>query len=152
MALARPQDTGLPPSSGSQPDAVTQTGARCKPRVLIVDDHDDTRAMYAWRMRASGWVVAEAADGLEALSAAASFQPNAIVMDLSLPVIGGVDAIGRLKSDPNTMNIPVVACTGVTDREDAARAAGCDEFVRKPCLPDDLCAILDELLLDRGPR
>jgi CheY-like chemotaxis protein len=151
MNRLTPYDARPPPERLVSPPSkpLIQTGTRRRPRVLIVDDHDDTRAMYAWRMRAAGWLVAEAADGLEALSTAATFQPNAIVMDLCLPIVGGVDAIERLKADPQTMGIPVVACTGVSEFEPAARAAGCDVFVAKPCMPDLLCAILDDLI-DRG--
>jgi two-component system cell cycle response regulator DivK len=108
--------------------------------------------MYAWCMRAAGWTVAEVADGFEALTAANEFDPHAIVMDLHLPVIDGVEAIRRLKSDAHTMHIPIVACTGIrrSHAEDEARAAGCDEFIRKPCMPDELCEVLESLVAGRS--
>jgi two-component system cell cycle response regulator DivK len=119
--------------------------------VLIVDDHEDTREMYAWCMRASGWQVVSVENGVEAIATAVTFEPDAIVMDLCLPVLGGLEAIRRLKGDERTMHIPVVACTAVerTNAEAAALEAGCDQFVPKPCPPDELCALLEDLVVGR---
>jgi two-component system cell cycle response regulator DivK len=103
--------------------------------------------MYAWCMRASGWNVAAVIDGEAALEAASTFEPDAIVMDLHLPVLDGIDAIRCLRGDARTARIPIVACTGIGRAHEAeARAAGCDEFVAKPCPPDDLCALLERLI------
>jgi CheY-like chemotaxis protein len=108
--------------------------------------------MYAWCMRAAGWAVAEAADGFEALTVAATFEPDAVVMDLYLPVLGGVDAIRRLRSEMADRDLTIVACSGVprADLQDEALDAGCDAFVAKPCLPDDMCDLLEELVLARA--
>ena len=130
------------------PDGAAGTGSRPRPRVLIVDDHEDTREMYAWCMRASGWHVATVPDGVEAIAAASTFKPDVIVMDLRLPLVDGVDAIRCLRADALTAAIPIVACTGAgrASAEAEARAAGCDEFVEKPCPPDELCALLERLV------
>lgn len=129
------------------PDRAPDTGTRSRPSVLIVDDHEDTREMYAWCMRASGWHVAVVTDGEAAVRAASTFKPDVIVMDLRLPLLGGVEAIRYLRGSPSTESIPIVACTGLGRAHEAeARAAGCDEFVEKPCPPDELCALLERLV------
>jgi CheY-like chemotaxis protein len=119
--------------------------------VLIVDDNDDTRELYGWCMRAAGWFVGGAANGAEALLVAPAFEPDVIVMDLNMPVLGGIEAIRRLKSDEDTMHVPIVALTAydLDGNRAAARGAGCDEFVTKPCEPDDLRALLETMVKSR---
>src|SRR5258708_30085721 len=73
------------------------SGTRLRPRVLLVDDDEDTREMYAWCMRAAGWIVETAADGADALLLAPVFEPDVIVMDLHLPTVDGIEATRRLK-------------------------------------------------------
>src|SRR5579859_494094 len=112
---------------------------RPKPRVLLVEDHEDTRDMFAWCMRAAGWQVATVGNGLEALLAATATPPDVIVMDLDLPVLDGIDATRRLKADDATAAIPVVACTAfMRTLHDRICAAGFEALVPKPCLPEDL--------------
>jgi len=104
--------------------------------------------MYAWCMRAAGWFVEALKDGGEALLFAPMLEPDVIVMDLRLPIVGGLEAIRRLKSEDDTKGILIVACTGF-DRgtsETEARAAGCDEFVAKPCEPEVLRDLLEALV------
>jgi CheY-like chemotaxis protein len=83
-----------------------------RPRVLLVDDYPDAREMYSEYLQFSGFDVIEAANGMEALQRAADEAPDIILMDLSLPVMDGWEATRRLKSDPRTAEIPVVALTG----------------------------------------
>lgn len=116
--------------------------------VLIVDDHEDTREMYAWCMRAGGWVVETVGNGAEALLVVPMLEPDVIVMDLRLPVVSGLDAIRRLKSHEETAHIPIVACTGF-DRvtsEIEAREAGSQAFVSKPCDPETLRQVLETVV------
>src|SRR5207245_10719384 len=97
-----------------------------------------------------GFEGAQAANGIEALQQAADTQPDIILMDLSLPVMDGWEATRRLKADTRTAKIPVVALTGhaLAGISEGARKAGCDAFVTKPCLPEDLVKeirrVLDE--------
>jgi two-component system cell cycle response regulator DivK len=125
--------------------ALTAIEVSPRPRVLIVEDDEDTREMYAWCMRAAGWLVDVAADGAEALLAVPMREPDVIVMDLHMPVLGGLDAIRRLKRNDATMHIPVVAYTAFEPRssEIAARHAGCDEFVAKARDPEALRDVLE---------
>jgi two-component system, cell cycle response regulator DivK len=116
--------------------------APTEPLVLVVDDYDDAREMYAESLLVNGFRVAEAADGAQAVALAKTLAPDVILMDLSLPGIDGWEATRRLKADPCTRHIPVVALTGhaLSSALDAAREAGCDRFVVKPALPDVVIA------------
>ena len=111
-----------------------------RPRVLLVDDYPDAREMYTEYLQYSGFEVVEAANGMEALQRAVDAAPDIILMDLSLPVMDGWEATRRLKADARTASIPVVALTGhaLAGISEGAKNAGCDAFVTKPCLPEDL--------------
>ena len=121
-----------------------------RPRVLVVDDYPDAREMYAEYLQYSGFDVIEAGNGIEALERAADSAPDIILMDLSLPVMDGWEATRRLKADKATADIPIVALTGhaLAGILEGAKKAGCDAFVTKPCLPEDLVKeirrVLDE--------
>jgi two-component system, cell cycle response regulator DivK len=108
--------------------------------ILVVDDYQDAREMYAEYLQFSGFRVAEAKNGNEAVAQARSLQPDLILMDLSLPGMDGWEATRVLKADEATKHIPIVALTGhaLAGASEGARKAGCDSFVTKPCLPDDL--------------
>jgi CheY-like chemotaxis protein len=121
------------------------------PLVLVVDDYADAREMYAESLVVSGFRVAEAANGLEAIDLAQQLTPDAIVMDLSLPGLDGWEATRRLKADSRTRHIPVVAVTGHAQARasDEARKAGCDRFVVKPALPDVVVDAVRQVLMQR---
>lgn len=121
-------------------------------RVLLVDDYPDAREMYCEYLEFAGFDVIEAADGLEAVRRATDDPPDIILMDLSLPVIDGWEATRRLKADARTAHIPVVALTGhaLAAISDGAKKAGCDAFVTKPCLPEDLVKEIDKVLHRRA--
>src|ERR1700741_128818 len=111
-----------------------------RPKVLLVDDYPDAREMYSEYLRFSGFDVVEAGNGAEALAKAIEPTPDIILMDLSLPLMDGGEATRRLKKDARTATIPVVALTGhaLAGMFEGAKRAGCDAFVTKPCLPEDL--------------
>src|SRR4051812_6087322 len=119
-----------------------------RPRVLLVDDYPDAREMYSEYLEFSGFDVVEAANGMEALQRAVEAAPDIIIMDLSLPVMDGWEATRRLKADDRTRKIPVVALTGhaLAGHSQGAREAGCDSFLAKPCLPDQLVAEIKRML------
>lgn len=122
--------------------------ANKKPLVLVVDDFADNREMYSEYLSYSGYDVIEAKNGKEAIEAAQAKAPDIIIMDLSLPVMDGWEATRRLKADTRTHDIPVVALTGhaLAGHSQGAREAGCDSFLAKPCLPDQLVAEIKRML------
>ena len=119
-----------------------------RPCVLLVDDYPDAREMYSEYLQYSGFDVIEAGNGIEALQQAIDREPDIILMDLSLPVMDGWEATRRLKADRRTARIPVVALTGhaLAGISEGARRAGCDAFVTKPCLPEDLVKEIRKVL------
>jgi two-component system, cell cycle response regulator DivK len=121
------------------------------PFVLVVEDYPDAREMYSEYLRFSGFRVAEARNGEEALEKAFTLRPDVVLMDLALPLMDGWEATRRLKSDPRTAQILVVALTGhaLAGHQEGARRAGCDSFVTKPCLPDELVDEIRRLLAIR---
>jgi two-component system, cell cycle response regulator DivK len=118
------------------------------PLILVVDDYQDAREMYAEYLQFSGFRVAEARNGNEAVDQAFALKPDLILMDLSLPGMDGWEATRRLKADQSTRHIPIVALTGhaLAGASDGAKKAGCDSFVTKPCLPDDLVVEVRRML------
>ena len=118
------------------------------PLILVVDDYQDAREMYAEYLQYSGFRVAEAKNGNEAVAQARSLKPDLILMDLSLPGMDGWEATRVLKADDETRHIPIVALTGhaLAGASEGARKAGCDSFVTKPCLPDDLVVEVRRML------
>ena len=118
------------------------------PLILVVDDYQDAREMYAEYLQYSGFRVAEAKNGNEAVAQARSLKPDLILMDLSLPGMDGWEATRVLKADEATRHIPIVALTGhaLAGASEGARKAGCDSFVTKPCLPDDLVVEVRRML------
>jgi CheY-like chemotaxis protein len=107
--------------------------------------------MYAAYLQFSGYRVAEAANGIEALEKTRELMPDIILMDLALPKMDGWEATRRLKADDRTKHIPIVALTGhaLAGHAEGARQAGCDAFVTKPCLPDALVTEIERMLSSR---
>jgi CheY-like chemotaxis protein len=121
---------------------------REQPLVLVVEDYQDAREMYAAYLQFSGFEVAEAGNGIEAIEKTQELLPDIVLMDLALPRMDGWEATRRLKNDARTRHIPIVALTGhaLAGHAEGAREAGCDAFVTKPCLPDALVAEIKRLL------
>ena len=104
------------------------------PRLLLVEDNEESRDGLSRHLRRKGFEVLVAADGRQGLEAARSGAPDLVLMDMSLPVLDGWEATRQLKADPHTRHIPVIALTAhamAGDREKAL-AAGCDEYDTKP--------------------
>jgi len=118
-------------------------------RVLYVEDNEDN--VYLLKMRLElieGFDIAVAKDGAEAIAHVNTDPPDLILMDLNLPGIDGWEATRRLKADPKTAPIPVIALTAhamAGDRE-RALAAGCEDFDTKPIDFDRLVGKMQRLL------
>jgi two-component system response regulator CpxR len=119
--------------------------------VLLVEDDDDTRSMYATAIAFGGFTVREAADGRQALSMALERAPDVLVTDLAGPKLDGFELIRWLRANRPTARIPVVVLTGHSDDSARRRATELDAaFVLKPCLPDALIAHIARALGNAG--
>ena len=111
-------------------------------RLLVVEDHADTRDMYREFFESEGCEVFTAKDGGEGLRAAKDLSPDALVLDMALPVMDGLTLLRTLRSDPDpaTARVPVLIVSGSVEPKylAAAAAAGATRVLAKPCLPDHL--------------
>ena len=103
-------------------------------RVLIVDDNATNLKLVAYLVRANGYEVDTAGDAEAALAAIAANRPDVILMDLQLPGIDGLELTRRLKANPATKDIAIIAVTAYAMKGDQEKAheAGCDDYVTKP--------------------
>jgi two-component system cell cycle response regulator DivK len=114
------------------------------PKILLIEDNEMNRDMLSRRLIRNGFEIVSAVDGQQGVAMATSEKPDVILMDMSLPVMDGWEATRRIKADPATRTIPVIALTAsvlVEDREKAL-AAGCDDFDTKPV---DLPRLLEKI-------
>ena len=127
--------------------------ARTPCRVLLVEDYPDTLATWSLGLRLAGYDVLTATEGNRAVEVATDAHPDVVVMDLELPGITGDEAARRLRRDPATADIPLIAATGTSHavRLDAASRAGFDVILTKPCDTSQLVFEI-ERLLDRQGR
>ncbi len=103
-------------------------------KILYVEDNDDNVFMLKPRLQRRGFEVIIATDGKEGIELTRQQRPDLIIMDLSLPILDGWTASERLKGDPDTRDIPIIALSAhamAGDREKAL-AAGCDDYDTKP--------------------
>jgi two-component system, cell cycle response regulator DivK len=116
--------------------------------ILIVDDYQDALDIWALYLGSLGYRVSTAADGNTAVAEAEHLQPDLIVLDLELPGISGFEAARRLRRNPTTQDIPLIAATGYSHHRQLAmaREAGFDDVVVKPVDPDSLVEHIERLL------
>jgi two-component system cell cycle response regulator DivK len=119
-----------------------------RPLVLLVDDFEDALAIYGQCLDLCGYRVVMARNGEEAVTAARIHLPQLILLDLRMPVMSGTDALTMIRADPALSAVPIIALTAhaLEDERIEAVAAGFDRVVAKPCLPDELVAIVRSFL------
>src|SRR5688572_18701111 len=112
------------------------------PVVLLVDDNEDCRIIYGSTLRHAGYRVRMANDGLQCLESAAAEHPDLILLDIGMPRMDGMEALERLKGDPLTSAIPVVAVSARVnkDQHDGVLSAGFAEVLLKPITPGEILA------------
>jgi CheY-like chemotaxis protein len=120
--------------------------------LLLVEDNEMNRDAISRLLKRRGFTVVMAEDGEQGLQLCQEAQPDLVLMDLGLPGIDGLEATRRLKADPRTAHIPVVALTAraLTSDRDAALAAGCDDYDTKPVDFDRLISKVRALLGAEG--
>ena len=150
--MARPTRTTVRRTSASDDP---QTGMRRviketerAPLVLLVDDAEDARHLYAGFLANAGLRVAQAADGGHALWKVGTLLPNVVVMDLLMPVLDGWEATRKIKAHPKTKHVAVIVLSGHADEAELQRAveAGADVLLTKPCSPEVLLAAVRRLV------
>ena len=154
-------DLGAPPLRESCPECVeNQRQGNCaqpreteasapsdRKKILIIDDHPGVRRVLTISLRHLGYVTCEASDASAGVRMSLLENPDLIVMDLSLPDSSGLETAQRIKENPQTSHIPIVACSGWKSDEILAQAAaaGIVEFLAKPISPELLAAVIEKL-------
>jgi CheY-like chemotaxis protein len=116
---------------------------------LVIEDSDDTRELYALALQLDGYIVAQARDGRDGLLQARDVMPDVIVTDLAMPNMDGWELIRRLKADPRTRHIPIIACSAHDVRRRTDGSAP-DVVLRKPFAFDLLLVEVRRLLQQRA--
>jgi CheY-like chemotaxis protein len=113
--------------------------------ILLVEDNEDNRIIYATALRYAGYEVFEAITGTEGVEQARLQHPDLVLMDISVPELDGWEATAILKADPRTKHIPVIAVTAhaLPGDEERSLEAGCDGYLAKPIPPAMLIAEID---------
>jgi CheY-like chemotaxis protein len=116
--------------------------------ILVVEDNEDNRDMISRRLQRRGYMVVHAANGQEAVEMAARERPDLILMDVSLPVMDGLEATRRIRARAETRTTPIIALTAHAMSRDRDRVvrAGCDDYHAKPAELPHLLAQMEALL------
>jgi two-component system alkaline phosphatase synthesis response regulator PhoP len=120
-------------------------------RILIADDEQDIKDVMEMFLDAQGYEVETAYDGLDALDRARTWMPDAILLDIMMPVMDGIDVCRQLKADEKTKAIPIIMVSAASKREKESEAfeAGASDYILKPFEPPDLIQILEKHLGDQ---
>jgi DNA-binding response OmpR family regulator len=118
------------------------------PLVLVADDDPDILDLVRYRLERSGYKVATAETGTEAVRLAGELSPALAVLDVMMPGLTGFDVTRRLRADPHTVGIPVILLTARAQEADVQEgfAAGADDYLRKPFSPRELSARVQAVL------
>ena len=119
-----------------------------KTRILIIEDNEQNIYMETFLLEHRGYDVIQARDGIEGLEAAGRVNPALILLDIQLPLMDGHAVARRLKEQPETRDIPVVAVTSyatLKDREQVL-ATGCDGYIEKPIDPETFVMQIEQFL------
>jgi two-component system cell cycle response regulator DivK len=119
-----------------------------KQTILVIEDQEDNRRILRDLLTSIGYEVIEAVNGVEGVSAAKTYRPDLILMDIQLPGIDGYEATRQIKANPDLQKIPIIVVTSYALSGDDVKAfeAGCDAYVSKPFSPRELLAKIHEYL------
>ncbi|MGH7664456.1 MAG: response regulator [Gemmatimonadaceae bacterium] len=120
-------------------------------RVLIADDHMDTRVILRHYFEAMGFEVCEASNGSEALECLRGDRPDAVVLDIQMPQMDGIAVLKAVRADEELHDIPVLALSAhaLADEVRNIIAAGADRYLAKPANPKDVVSAVRELIADQ---
>lgn len=118
------------------------------PLVLVADDDPDILDLVRYRLERSGYSVATASDGTEAVKLAGELSPALVVVDVMMPGLNGFEVTRRIRDEPGTARIPVILLTARAQETDVQEgfAAGADDYIRKPFSPRELSARVQAVL------
>ena len=120
------------------------------PAIIVIEDDVDARRIYSDYLRSKGWTVFTAADGRSGLDKTIELTPDALVLDLAMPIVDGWTVLKHVRESSLTAHIPVVVVSALSEARDDAFAAGCDAYLMKPCAPDVVYLQLRALMRLRG--
>ena len=116
--------------------------------ILVVEDDPDLRELFRLTLEVAGYDVIEAKNGIEGIAAARLHEPDAILMDMSMPLMDGCQSTRRIRQNPRLAKVPIIACTAYNRWEWRGKAllAGCTDFLPKPVDSDKLLSMLSRYL------
>ena len=116
--------------------------------VLVVEDDPDIRELFRLTLEVAGYRVIEAENGVDGIAAARQYEPDAILMDMSMPLMDGCQSTRRIRQNPRLARIPIIACTAFNRWEWRGKAilAGCTDFLTKPLDSAKLLTMLSHYL------
>jgi CheY-like chemotaxis protein len=119
-----------------------------KTKILLVEDNPATMEVMQQELEVLGYDVAVARDGAEAVEMAGSELPDLIIMDMLMPKMDGSEAAARIRKNPKTQAIPILAATAkaLPEDRDICLASGCDDYIAKPFSYRELHAAIEKLL------
>lgn len=116
--------------------------------ILLVEDNEDSRTVYRTMLEYVGFDVIETENGEEAVRLATEHLPDLVLMDISIPGIDGWTAMERIRDDPRTREIPIVAVTAhpLSDHRDRVEELACAGYLTKPCAPRRLLQEVERIV------
>ena len=116
--------------------------------ILVVEDHRDVRELVRMMLEVEGYRIVEAENGLQGVEAARRHEPDAILMDMSMPILDGCESTKRIREQPRLATVPIIANTAYNRWEWRSKAilAGCTDFLPKPFESRKLLAMLSRYL------
>jgi CheY-like chemotaxis protein len=124
--------------------------ATADPLILLVDDTEDIRDIWRRALSKAGFRVVEAVDGEDGVRKTREFLPHLVIMDMTMPLLSGVEASRRLKTDSATAAVPIIMVSADDDVKAEARAVGCEGFLVKPVRHPELISHIRRLLTSDG--
>jgi two-component system, cell cycle response regulator DivK len=117
-------------------------------RILVIEDTEDNRRIFRDLLTHAGFELLEAPDGEKGVAIAIEQKPDLILMDIQLPILDGYEATRRIKANPGSHHIPIIAVTSyaLSGDEAKAREAGCDGYIAKPFSPRQVLAAVRNFL------
>ncbi|MBU1853600.1 MAG: response regulator [Candidatus Omnitrophica bacterium] len=117
-----------------------------RPKVLVVEDESISREAFSLMLEQKGFISKEAANGKEALEKVMEDKPDVIILDLMMPVMGGLETCLRLKENPETRDIPVIICSATPLTELKKENVRFEGYIGKPFSIRELCKKIEEVL------